>query len=312
MGRPGIDEGGGGSFGGHDFGRLSGGHQVGGTRPGTDRSGTHAYGYGYRGPTYMRFGGHNYYGGEPNHSLVPSVIVTIIIFAILLILGSCSNTSSVKSTRERTKIENPVPYTNHCIEDELGYIEEPQKLSKDLQYFYEKTGIQPYILMKKYDPSLATNADKEAFSKNYYEKNIKNEKSFLYTYFADASENTVGYMIYVNGSAVSSVMDEEAVNIFWNYIDRYWTDGSLTMNQVFDKTFTKTADTIMTKSVTFMDILKYTIVGIVIIGVGVIIVVLVKQKYKRDKEKAEETAKILNTPLEDSPMDNLKNKYLKK
>ena len=120
-------------------------------------------------------------------------------------------------------------------------------------------------------------------------------------------------MTYVNGAEVSSIMDEEAINIFWNYIERYWTDGNLTMNDVFNKAFSKTADTIMTKSTTLKDIVKYVIIGIIILGSGIIIVILVKQKHKRDKEKAEETEKILNTPLdEDDVTDELKNKYLKK
>ena len=314
MGRPGTGGGGGGSSGGgNSFGRSSGGFQLGGGRPGTSGSGSSfssGGGY-YRGPTYMRFGGHHYYGGGPN--IIVTIIILFFVFVVPFIVSSYKNASSVQSTRDREKIESPLSYKSDCIEDELGYIEQPQKLSKDLKYFHEKTGIQPYILMKKYDSSLSTNEEKEAFSREYYDKNIKNEKSFLYTYFEDADPNAVGYMTYVNGAEVSSIMDEEAINIFWNYIERYWTDGNLTMNDVFNKAFSKTADTIMTKSTTLKDIVKYVIIGIIILGSGIIIVILVKQKHKRDKEKGEETEKIVNTSLdEDDVTDELKNKYLKK
>lgn len=63
-------------------------------------------------------------------------------------------------------------------------------------------------------------------------------------------------MAYVNGKQVTSVMDSEAVNIFWNYIDRYWTDDSLSTVEVFTKTFNSTANTIMEKSQLLMILLK--------------------------------------------------------
>lgn len=54
-------------------------------------------------------------------------------------------------------------------------------------------------------------------------------------------------MAYVNGKQVTSVMDSEAIDIFWNYLDRYWTDSSLSTVDVFTKTFDSTAKTIMKK-----------------------------------------------------------------
>lgn len=138
------------------------------------------------------------------------------------------------------------------------------RLAKELQYFYKKTGVQPYIVMQSYDASLTTDVEKEAYARAYYDQYIDNEGTFLYMYFGEPNDTTVGYMAYVNGKAVTSVMDEEAVNIFWNYLDRYWTSSPLSMTEVFDKTFTKTADTIMDKSTTGWDIAKYVVIGVVI------------------------------------------------
>lgn len=309
MGRPGTGGSGGGSFGGHSSGRTSGGHRVGGSgggRPGTSgnsyRSSYSGMGsYRHYGPMFIRGGG---YAGGP-------ILPLLICLFILIVTVSSNMGNAPKSTRNRERLDNPVAYTNQCVVDEIGWIENPARLSKELQGFYKETGVQPYIVLHAYDSTLKTDAEKQEYAKQYYEEHIKNEGTFLYMYFGEPNDTEVGYMAYVNGKAVSSVMDAEAVDIFWTYIDRYWTDEGLTMTDVFIKTFDKTAATIMTKSTTTKDIVKYAIVGIVIVSAGVIVVILVKQKHKREKERAEETERILNTPLdEDTPMDDLKDKYL--
>ena len=258
---------------------------------------------------YHHYGG---YGGyyPPRRSSSFGGILTAIFFLFVFLfvfVGSFSSGKQV-STRNREKIENPVAYTNDCVKDEIGYVEDASALSRNLQNFYNKTGIQPYIYLKAYDASLSTDAEKEEYARDWYDKNIDNEDTFLYVYFEDADPDEVGYMAYVNGKEVTSVMDAEAVSIFWNYIDRYWTDGSLTMVQVFSKTFDSTAKTIMTKSTTGKDLAKKGILfGTVLVG-AVAVIVILRMHYKRQKEKAQETVDILNTPLDHQ--DNIRDRYL--
>ena len=322
MGRPGTSSGGGGSFGGHSSGRSSGGHRVGSSgrsnRPMGSGSSFRSGGSsgGGWGPPPPGGGFHNhYYGGyggyyPPRRSSSIGSILTAIFFLFVFLFVFVSSFSNGKqvSTRNRERIENPVAYTNDCVKDEIGYVEDTSALSRNLQNFYNKTGIQPYIYLKAYDASLSTDAEKEEYARDWYDKNIDNEDTFLYVYFEDADPDEVGYMAYVNGKEVTSVMDAEAVSIFWNYIDRYWTDGSLTMVQVFTKTFDSTAKTIMTKSTTGKDLAKKGILfGTVLVGVVAVIVIL-RMHYKRQKEKAQETIEILNTPLDHQ--DNIRDKYL--
>ena len=49
-----------------------------------------------------------------------------------------------------------------------------------------------------------------------------------------------------------------------------------------------------------------------VIVVAVAVVSVIKMRHKRAKEKAEEDARILNTPVGDIAADNLEDKYLKK
>lgn len=315
MPRPGTSSGGHRSSGGHSSSRVGGGHHVGrSSRPTGSSSfnrGPSMHHYHHTPPPPRR----GYYGYRRNvytssSSGLGTLIACLIVFAVVIFsfFMIASDDSDVTSTINREKIENPIPYDNNCIKDELGYVENTSKLSKNLKNFYNKTGIQPYIYLKSYDETLTSDSQKDNYAQNWYEQNIDNEDTFLFVYYEDQNPNEIGYMAYVNGKQVTSVMDSEAVNIFWNYIDRYWTDDSLSTVEVFTKTFNSTANTIMEKSTTSNDIIKIIciIVGIVIVIGGIIYIL--RMKFKRDKEKAKETVEILKTPLDKS--DELRDKYL--
>lgn len=315
MPRPGTSGGGHRSSGGHSSSRVGGGHHVGrSSRPTGSSSfnrGPSMHHYHHTPPPPRR----GYYGYRRNvytssSSGLGTLIACLIVFAVVIFsfFMIASDDSDVTSTINREKIENPIPYDNNCIKDELGYIENQGKLSKNLKNFYNKTGIQPYIYLKSYDETLTSDSQKDNYAQNWYEQNIDNEDTFLFVYYEDQNPNEIGYMAYVNGKQVTSVMDSEAVNIFWNYIDRYWTDDSLSTVEVFTKTFNSTANTIMEKSTTSNDIIKIIciIVGIIIVIGGIIYIL--RMKFKRDKEKAKETVEILKTPLDKS--DELRDKYL--
>lgn len=315
MPRPGTSSGGHRSSGGHSSSRVGGGHHVGrSSRPTGSSSfnrGPSMHHYHHTPPPPRR----GYYGYRRNvytssSSGLGTLIACLIVFAVVIFsfFMIASDDSDVTSTINREKIENPIPYDNNCIKDELGYVENTSKLSKNLKNFYNKTGIQPYIYLKSYDETLTSDSQKDNYAQNWYEQNIDNEDTFLFVYYEDQNPNEIGYMAYVNGKQVTSVMDSEAVNIFWNYIDRYWTDNSLSTVEVFTKTFNSTANTIMEKSTTSNDIIKIIciIVGIVIVIGGIIYIL--RMKFKRDKEKAKETVEILKTPLDKS--DELRDKYL--
>lgn len=315
MPRPGTSGGGHRSSGGHSSSRVGGGHHVGrSSRPTGSSSfnrGPSMHHYHHTPPPPRR----GYYGYRRNvytssSSGLGTLIACLIVFAVVIFsfFMIASDDSDVTSTINREKIENPIPYDNSCIKDELGYVENTSKLSKNLKNFYNKTGIQPYIYLKSYDETLTSDSQKDNYAQNWYEQNIDNEDTFLFVYYEDQDPNEIGYMAYVNGKQVTSVMDSEAVNIFWNYIDRYWTDDSLSTVEVFTKTFNSTANTIMEKSTTSNDIIKIIciIVGIIIVIGGIIYIL--RMKFKRDKEKAKETVEILKTPLDKS--DELRDKYL--
>lgn len=334
MGRAGAGGGGGGhSGGGHSSSRSSGGHHVSsgssGRRAGSggsshsSYSSRSSYGSGGFGGSY----GGGFYPRPPRRSTVIvshggsfNTVISLIIFIVVLAAAfggfpssSSSSTKSVpKSTQNRERLESGVGYDNNCIIDNIGWFDNVTKTEKSIKQFYDKTGVQPYIVLNAYDSALLTDTAKEEYAKKWYDEHIKNESTFLYMYFAEPdTDNDVGYMAYVNGKQVSSVMDSEAIEIFWAYVDKYWY-SDMSTDDMFTTIFTKTADRIMTKSTTAADVGNNAVkvIGVIVVFAGIIVVMVIRRKHKA--EEAKETEKILNTPLNgDSEADDLLKKYKK-
>lgn len=328
MGRAGAGGGGGGhSGGGHSSSRSSGGHHV-----SSGSSGRRAGGGGSSYSGRSSYGGGGFYGGgfyprPPRRSTVIvshggsfNAVISLIIFVVILIAAfggfpssNSSSTKSVpKSTQNRERLESGVGYDNNCIVDNIGWFDNVTKTEKSIKKFYDKTGVQPYIVLNAYDSTLLTDTAKEEYAKKWYDEHIKNESTFLYMYFAEPdTDNDVGYMAYVNGKQVSSVMDSEAIEIFWAYVDKYWY-SDMSTDDMFITIFTKTADRIMTKSTTAADVGNNAVkvIGVIVVFAGIIVVMVIRRKHKA--EEAKETEKILNTPLNgDSEADDLLKKYKK-
>lgn len=328
MGRAGAGGGGGGhSCGEHSSSRSSGGHHV-----SSGSSGRRAGGGGSSYSSRSSYGGGGFYDGgfyprPPRRSTVIvshggnfNAVISLIIFVVVLIAAfggfpssNSSSTKSVpKSTQNRERLESGVGYDNNCIVDNIGWFDNVTKAEKSIKKFYDKTGVQPYIVLNAYDSTLLTDTAKEEYAKKWYDEHIKNESTFLYMYFAEPdTDNDVGYMAYVNGKQVSSVMDSEAIEIFWAYVDKYWY-SDMSTDDMFTTIFTKTADRIMTKSTTAADVGNNAVkvIGVIVVFAGIIVVMVIRRKHKA--EEAKETEKILNTPLNgDSEADDLLKKYKK-
>lgn len=321
-------------------GHHSGSHSSGGHRVSSSSSGRRAGGGMGHGPSHGGPGGgfHSYpmhrpyrtYHHGPHHppmgpggcppprrsggcaSYVCATLILLVIICLQFFLPMLSGGAGIPaSTANRERLDTGISYSNDCIIDELNWFDNTSSASRKLQTFFEKTGVQPYIYLKAYDASLTTDAQKEAYAKTWYDEHIENESTFLYIYFAEKNQDDdVGFMCYVNGSEVSAVMDAEAVEIFWAYIDQYWS-SDLSTDALFENVFTKTAKRIMTKSTTGADIVLWIVIVVAVIVAGVVIIRIMKTKRQHDKEANEETERILSTPISSSATDGLADKYNK-
>ncbi|MCD8338483.1 MAG: hypothetical protein LUD18_14675 [Lachnospiraceae bacterium] len=189
----------------------------------------------------------------------------ILILVIVIVLGAVSFTgsfgrknqntettiedtgspSSSDSGIRREKIDTDLVFDSNCILDELGWFEDADAAGESLEDFFDATGVQPYIYFMDYDESLTTDSEKEEYAQQWYEDNIDNEGTFLFIYFAEEdTDNDVGYMYYVCGYDIESVMDEEACELFWDYVDEYWY-SDLSTDDMIAEIFNSLAAAIM-------------------------------------------------------------------
>jgi hypothetical protein len=262
-----------------------------------------------RAPRRGHFGYRRTYGSCGGGCL--SSIVAFFIFVVFIIVaaGSCSSSNyndsylsdkAPVSTISREKLTASGSFDSNCIVDELDWFENTKSSGKALKTFYDKTGVQPYVVLLSYDSSLTSDDAKEEYANDYYYKNIDNEDSFLFVYFAEQDQdNEVGYMCYVCGNNARTVMDSEAVDIFWDYIDSYWY-SDMSTDELFETVFTKTANSIMgTASSDSSSRLGKTFRNILIIAIVIIAAVIIakrinKKSDTKDADAAKDNPNILN------------------
>lgn len=254
------------------------------------------------------------------------VIFTIIIALLLLSLvlasfdsrKNSSDTKVIENTTKRTALKGVVNKTG-WYQDELGWVSNSNTLIKGLESFYNKTGVQPYVLFIPYDEAywngnVMNSSAADEYLEKFYNDTFTDEGHFLFAYFeapSDSKQEMEGEFRYLNGYSVNTIMDEEALKIFWGYLETNYYNVSLSMEKMFASTFESTAKTIMSKPTNGWDTLKFLgILGAIII-VFIVIYKIIKANHKRKKEKEEYVKNILEKPLESFGVDtkDLEKKY---
>ena len=312
MGRGGGSHGGGGHSGGRSFGGRSGGGSVGGQGPGRGPGGPGFGGPGFGGPPpggphfggspfgphfggpRRRWGGPIFPGGGwggPGRrggfgcSAVILIIILLLFFSSFIPnSGSGRNTQEVAVSRtERTAVTGTETYGEWYL-DELGFIDHDTDLTDGLKYFYSQTGIQPYVMLLDYDPSLWNNGKwnetaAEQYLAQVYDKTFSDNGHLIFAYFAckNDSEDMDGTFYFYYGSAAYSIMDDEAETIFWSYFDMNYNDLDQSIAEFIGQTFRETADNIMHNSpsernFSLMRIVTiFLMICVVVIFIGVLV-----------------------------------------
>ena len=268
MGRGSGSHGGGGHSGEQSFGGRSGGGFSGGGPGGPGPGGPHFGGPHFGGPHFGgprgRWGGPVFHWGFPGwggpgrrggtgcFSLIVLLIVVIGLFNQLHPGSGASQDAEIAVSRtERTPVSGTISYADWYL-DELGFIDHDTDLTDGLKYFYSQTGIQPYVVLLQYDPSVWTDGKwNEAAAEEYlaqiYNETFSDNGHLIFAYFAceNDSEDMDGTFYLYYGSAAYSIMDNEAETIFWSYFDRNYNNLDLSIAEFIGQTFRQTADNIM-------------------------------------------------------------------
>ena len=224
-----------------------------------------------------------------------SFIVCTILFILIIFLITYAATESrvTKSTVERVPLPKGAVTETAYFTDELGWINNPSKLTAGMKNFYAKTGVQPhlYITDNINGSQSPTDAIAEEFAYELYDELFSDEAHLLLIFFENDNFYRTWYMA---GRQAKSVIDSEAGEILLDFIDRYYYD-SLSDEEYFSKAFSEAGERIMKVTVSPW-------IGVFIVfGVLAIVLLLFVFWSKRKKQKnleAEQTEKILSTPLE--------------
>lgn len=208
-------------------------------------------------------------------------IAAILLIAVFLIFAVWANVpvqTVTKSTVTRAKAESQPAYLENCIHDELGWIEDPENVSSELRYFYEKTGCQPYLYLKRYDPALTTYSACMKWAKNYYAATfVRRQNTVLYIYFAAEEEDKAGCAVLWYGDEAAAVIDSQASQIFWDHEAQEW-DETKCSGEMLVQIFNKTADDIMNRPLLDLDAREYAAVIILGAAAGVLFILLFRKQ----------------------------------
>ena len=329
MGRSG---GGGGGFRGGGFsggGRSSGGFSggFGGGRSGGWRGGYRGGFGGFRtGPIFInnsrRYygGGGNGGGGGGNNSGGSSGGMTVLVVLIAIFLlagvmfvtngGFSSGGSIARSTVEREKLPaSAVQETAYYTDADGSWIRSPSTLERGMRAFYEETGVQPYLYILPNGESTSI-SELTQRAETLYEELFDDEGHFLLVFCDDGYGSfNCGYTV---GAQAKTVMDDEAIGILADYIDRYYSDMSISEEEIFSNAFADTGERIMT--VTRSPIVPVA-VCIAIVVVAVLIFLTLKKRREQREREQKRAEEILKTPLEkfeDQEVEDLAKKYEEK
>lgn len=223
--------------------------------------------------------------------------------------GSSTNDIPV-STVQREKLPASAVNETGYYTDELSWIHNENELTAGMRYFYQETGVQPYLyLIADVDGDNRPSADEIArFAEEKYEELFTDEGHILVVFHEFGTEF---YYQYVVGSQAKVVMDNEATSILMDYIDHYYYQD-ISEEAMFSNVFRSTADRIMTvtPSRTQQMLPVYLTIGFIIIAI--VLFIWWRERKKQKNLEAERTQEMLNTPLTsfgDRETEDLAKKY---
>lgn len=227
---------------------------------------------------------------------------------VLCSMGSTADDTSIsQSTVEREALTPAaVNETSYYTDKDGDWIHNPGKLESGMRAFYKETGVQPYLYIL---PNGETQSTQElsTIAEGLYDELFTDEGHFLLVFCDDGFGSfNCGYVV---GSEAKTIMDGEALTILADFLDRYYSDYSLSEEEIFSKAFESTGKRIMTVSQSPL-VPTLIILGIIIVALLVAYTLKKRREQKeRDQQRMED---ILKMPIEkfgDQKIEELAKKY---
>lgn len=250
-------------------------------------------------------GGGGGYGGGPAGGPPPSdqqngclsvaltvALVVIVLCIILVVVGSFDGGSVSPSTVRREALDIDLVNETGYYTDQLGWIVSQSELVSGMRDFYRRTGVQPYLYLTERINGSASPTVQEIgdFSAQLYDQLFTDEAHFLVVYQESDGQYMVGYTV---GSLAKTILDDEALGIFRDYLDRYYT-SDLSDEEYFGTVFQKTGERIMTVTKSPWP----AVAGI--FGVALLAAMFYlwwKKSVEQKNKRAQQVQEMLDTPL---------------
>lgn len=152
-----------------------------------------------------------------------------------------NNNNAVQNVVKVTKNKPSVKFKSDCVVDETGWFEDTKALGRNLEFVYEKLGIQPYVVFVKYNSSYATDEKRQEYCDKWYDEHIKDEDTFLAMYFSEKGEDEVGLFKFCIGEKAKTVGDK-ITGLFEQGINEYWFNENLSLDEVISSAFKYTSN----------------------------------------------------------------------
>ena len=236
------------------------------------------------------------------------MLILFVFFAVLLLLPNISS-NAPKSTVEREKLDSRYVTRTAFYEDKAGWITSSARLEKGLRYFYEKTGVQPflYVVEDINGNTNPSNSEMDAYCAALYDELFEDEGHMLVV-----SYGYIGYWYYVGYSA-ETVLDAEALDIFETYVDHYADDlvyDQIDLDEFYANVFTDTADRIMQVTPNYR---MHFLIAVVVLAILFFLYRWWRKIKEQKNKEAAQTAAILNANINDLANDpklsDLEGKY---
>lgn len=169
---------------------------------------------------------------------------------------------------------------------------EETALVDGLKYFYEKTGVQPYLwIMGEEGADYKSEGSLEELAESKYIEMFGKDEGHVLVIFREYPNESGNYICVVTPGydAETQVLDEEAREILLDWIDYYYTDDSLNEGRFFEKSFETAADKMMVKQLSWKQIgVIIVVAAIVVVGIIITAGIIKKRKVAVAKQKAKQ------------------------
>ncbi len=247
------------------------------------------------------FGGYGYRGCGGcfgNVAFAVVMVVAVVVMALTVSMGSCSaalvscsatpssQSTAITSDTKREKLSSDLVTETGYYTDVAGdWIYDEDDLLEGMEKFYKKTGVQPYVYILE-NGSVTDEDELADMAEELYGELFTDEGHFLLVFCDDGDGGY--YYGYLVGDDALSVMDSEALSIFAQYLEQYYNDYSISDEEFFSLTYSKTATSIMSAGTLSAGDVAAIVATVAVVVVIVVVLVYNSRKKKQEREAAED------------------------